>query len=130
MAEQPQVVMAQPAPQEAPPPAALPTAVPTPVPTVVPAAPKPKPHYVVKPGDTLWSISGETAVLGDGFRWPLLFKSNRDQITDPDLIYPAQDLSYENYYPKAEVTDAVDKAKETPPYQPHANPRRSLPVKY
>jgi hypothetical protein len=69
-------------------------------------------------------------VLGDSFRWPLLFKANRDQIADPDLIEPRQDLSYKKQYSSEEIEDAIRKAKETPPYVPHSTPRKSLPVKY
>jgi hypothetical protein len=89
-----------------------------------------KSSYVVKKGDSLWKISGKAAVLGDSFRWPLLFKANRDQIEDPDLIDAKLDLSYKKDYSKDEVEDAVKKAKDTPPFVPHAAPRKSLPVKY
>ena len=27
---------------------------------------------------------------GNGFAWPIIYKANRDQIKDPDLIYPDQ----------------------------------------
>jgi len=118
-----------------------PETTPTPVinaggePTPVPSLPTPEPtpsrsHYVVQPGDSLWKISGEEKVLNDSFRWPLLFKSNRDQILDPDLIEPAQDLSYEGSYSQTEIDEAVSKLKETPPYKPHTAPRKQLPVKY
>ena len=97
---------------------------PTPVPTKVPNS------YIVQKGDSLWAISQQPRVLGDNFRWPLLFKANRDQIIDPDLIEPAQDLTWSDNYSLQEVEDAVGKAKETPPYVPHAKPRKQLPLKY
>ena len=100
--------------------AVLPTPVPTPV----------RKSYVVRKGDSLWEISGDPAILGDNFSWPLLFKSNRDQIIDPDLIEPAQDLTWKEGYTKDEVGDAVNKAKETPPFVPHNKPRKQLPLKY
>ncbi len=104
-------------------------------PVVQAAAPTPTPapsmdSYVVKRGDSLWKISGKDKVLGDAFRWPLLYKANRDQIEDPDLIEPKQDLSYKKDYSQSEIDDAVQKAKDTPPYVPHSTPRKSLPVKY
>jgi hypothetical protein len=104
----------------------------TPTPVVVPTAvPTPaRLHYIVKPGDTLWGIASKDAVLGDNFRWPLLFKENRDQILDPDMIEPAWDLGYQQSYPQAVVDDAVQKAKDTPPYEPRTSPRKQLPVKY
>ena len=94
------------------------------------AVPEVKESYIVKRGDSLWKISAKGKVMGDSFRWPLLFKANRDQITDPDLIEPKQDLSFKKEYSKDEVEEAVKKAKETPPFVPHSAPRKSLPVKY
>jgi hypothetical protein len=97
---------------------------PTPVPTKVPNS------YIVQKGDSLWKISSQPQIMGDNFRWPLLFKANRDQIIDPDIIEPAQDLTWKDNYSLQDVEDAVGKAKETPPYVPHAKPRKQLPLKY
>lgn len=104
-------------------------------PTPVPPLPTPEPtprrnSYIVKTGDSLWSIAGITEVQGDSFRWPLLFKANRDQIIDPDLIEPAQDLTWKDNYTMDEVNDAKTKAGDTPPYSPHSKPRKLLPLKY
>lgn len=46
--------------------------------------------YVVAPGDTLFKIAGSE--LGRGGRWPQIFALNRDQIADPDVIFPGQEL--------------------------------------
>lgn len=46
--------------------------------------------YVVKSGDSLSKIAKE--LLGDANRWPEIFEANRDQIKDPNLIYPGQEL--------------------------------------
>jgi nucleoid-associated protein YgaU len=86
--------------------------------------------YVVKPGDSLWKIAGADGALTDSFRWPLLFRENRDQIEDPDFIYPKQDLRFKKQYTEQEIADAVKKAKDTPAYQPRTEPRKNLPVKY
>ncbi|MEM7075708.1 MAG: hypothetical protein AAF484_11520 [Pseudomonadota bacterium] len=43
---------------------------------------------VVQPGYTLWGISRDR--YGDGFAFVRIFEANRDQIRDPDLIYPGQ----------------------------------------
>ena len=54
--------------------------------------PQPQPRtYVVEPGDTLFGIAAEQ--LGDGNRWPQIFALNRDQIGNPDLIFPGQVLT-------------------------------------
>jgi nucleoid-associated protein YgaU len=50
---------------------------------------KPK-VYVVKSGDSLSKIAKE--VLGDASRWPEIYEANKDQIKDPNLIYPGQEL--------------------------------------
>ncbi|MGH7441613.1 MAG: LysM peptidoglycan-binding domain-containing protein [bacterium] len=86
--------------------------------------------YVVHKGDSLWAIAGKSDVLGDPFRWPLLFKANRDQIVDPDFIQPDQDLSYRTDYSSDEIADAVKKAEATPAYQRHKRPRKVLPIQY
>ena len=46
--------------------------------------------YVVKKGDSLSKIAKE--ILGDAGKWPKIFELNRDQISDPDLIQPGQQL--------------------------------------
>lgn len=43
---------------------------------------------VVQPGDSLWRIARRTH--GDGLAYTLIYQANKDQIRDPDLIYPGQ----------------------------------------
>ncbi|MCT2538680.1 LysM peptidoglycan-binding domain-containing protein [Sedimentimonas flavescens] len=42
----------------------------------------------IEPGNTLWAIAREN--YGDPYLYVRLFEANRDQIRDPDLIYPGQ----------------------------------------
>lgn len=42
----------------------------------------------VQPGFTLWAIS--EGYFGDGVQFVQIFETNRDQIRDPDLIFPGQ----------------------------------------
>ncbi|CAN5340165.1 LysM peptidoglycan-binding domain-containing protein [soil metagenome] len=49
--------------------------------------------HVVKPGDTLWGISG--MFLQRPWRWPELWGMNIDQVRNPHLIYPGQVLYLE-----------------------------------
>jgi nucleoid-associated protein YgaU len=46
---------------------------------------------IVSRGDSLWRIS--RANYGDGMRYSAVYKANRDQIRNPDLIYPGQILA-------------------------------------
>lgn len=43
---------------------------------------------VVESGNSLWRIARRT--YGEGMRYTLIVEANRDQIKDPDLIYPGQ----------------------------------------
>lgn len=43
---------------------------------------------VVQPGNNLWHIA--RSIYGSGVRYTLIFQENREQIRDPDLIYPGQ----------------------------------------
>ncbi|WP_289041379.1 LysM peptidoglycan-binding domain-containing protein [uncultured Aliiroseovarius sp.] len=53
------------------------------------AAPKARAEAVtVQPGSTLWAIAREH--LGEGPLYVRVFAANREQIRDPDLIYPGQ----------------------------------------
>ncbi|MCP4399303.1 MAG: DUF4398 domain-containing protein [bacterium] len=55
------------------------------------ATPRPYPseHVVIK-GESLWWIAEYKQIYDDPFQWPVIFKANRSQIKDPDLIFPDQ----------------------------------------
>jgi len=46
--------------------------------------------YTVEPGDTLRSIAQR--FYGDENQWERIFNANRDQIDDPDTLFPGQVL--------------------------------------
>jgi hypothetical protein len=43
---------------------------------------------VVQPGNSLWRLARSS--YGKGNRYTVIFEANKDQITDPNLIYPGQ----------------------------------------
>ncbi len=67
--------------------------------------------YTVERGDNLWGISGMSSIYGDSYQWPLIYKANRDQIKDPDLIYPNQVLDIDRNASSDEIDAAVEHAK-------------------
>jgi LysM repeat protein len=106
---------------------------PTPAVVAVEATPEPTPasqRYSVAKGDTLWGIAGMQDVYGDNFQWPLVFKANRDQIQDPDIIEIGQDLAISREFGQEEVAMAIENAKKTPRYKAHKKPRTRLPIEY
>ena len=59
-----------------------------PVPAAAEAAPVRPVSVTVQPGFTLWRIAREN--YGDGVLYVKVFEANKDQIRNPDLIYPGQ----------------------------------------
>lgn len=47
-------------------------------------------EYTVNRGDYLWRISRKPDIYGEGIQWMRIYSFNKDQIKDPDLIYPEQ----------------------------------------
>ncbi|MEW6652905.1 MAG: LysM peptidoglycan-binding domain-containing protein [Bacteroidota bacterium] len=46
--------------------------------------------YEVVRGDHLWGIAKKKEHYANPFAWPIIYKANRDQIKNPDLIFPKQ----------------------------------------
>lgn len=92
--------------------AAKPAAKPAPVPT-----PKPQiemvDKYIVGEGETLWTISAQPQVYGEGLLWPLLYQANRDQIKDPRQIFPGQTLDIRRDMTSEEQEEARQRARES-----------------
>ncbi|MEE2698551.1 MAG: LysM peptidoglycan-binding domain-containing protein [Pseudomonadota bacterium] len=48
----------------------------------------PKQFVIVQPGNSLWRLAYKA--YGRGMRYKTIFQANKEQIKDPDLIYPGQ----------------------------------------
>jgi len=48
-------------------------------------------RIVVQPGNSLWKLARES--YGHGVRYTVIYEANKDQIANPDLIYPGQVFS-------------------------------------
>ena len=56
-------------------------------------------NYSVVRGDCLWNISGQEAIYADPIKWPRIYRANRDQIENPNLIYPGQVFAVPRNWP-------------------------------
>ncbi|WP_374340071.1 LysM peptidoglycan-binding domain-containing protein [Methyloversatilis sp.] len=85
-------------------------------------------RHVVKPGDTLWGIAG--LFLKEPWRWPEVWRLNREQIRNPHLIYPGQIVYLEDFNgsPRLRVGQPVRLSPQT--YEePVKEPIASIPHK-
>lgn len=69
-------------------------------------------QYQVVSGDSLWGISGKSAIYDDPYQWPLIYKANRQKIADPDMIHPGQVLGINRDASETEIKDAINHAKK------------------
>lgn len=73
--------------------------------------------YTVTHGENLFAIAGRRKVYGDALLWPLIYKANRDQIKDPQQIYPGQRLTIPRGISKQEMEQARITARESTIFQ-------------
>lgn len=79
-------------------------------------APNAPEEYTVKRGDTLWGVSG--MFLTSPWRWPELWGMNLEEVRNPHLIYPGQQLVLEKVDGRArlrlrQAADGTAPPKET-----------------
>lgn len=67
--------------------------------------------HVVAAGEHLWGIAGYTHIYNDPYQWPAIFKRNRAQINDADLIYPGQELVIQRDLTEDQIQRAIDHAR-------------------
>ena len=82
-------------------------------------------RYVVKNGDTLWSISGK--YLYSPWQWNRLWGANRSAIRNPHLIYPGQVLvlRYVNGQPRLGFEHAQTRSDGIPVIKLHPRVRET-----
>ncbi|WP_421695599.1 Ig-like domain-containing protein [Aestuariivirga sp.] len=71
-------------------------------PAAAPALPKDG-RIVIQPGNNLWRIS--RVLYGNGAKFTTLYEANKDQIRNPNLIYPGQVFKTPEVAPKVETVD-------------------------
>ncbi len=49
-------------------------------------------YHIVQRGETLKSIARNSPLYGDESYWELIYKANRDQIADPKVLHPGQQI--------------------------------------
>ena len=79
-----------------------------------PAKPK-EGRVVIQPGNNLWRIS--RVLYGDGSKFTMLYEANKDQIRDPNRIYPGQVFKTPDVAPSSESIDP----KRREPLKPEEN---------
>lgn len=67
--------------------------------------------YTVVLGDSLWGISGKREIYANPYQWPLIYKANKDQIKDADLIHPGQKFDIRKHPAQTDVDAAVEHAR-------------------
>lgn len=79
--------------------------------------------YTVVKGDHLWGIAKKKEHYDNPFAWPKIYQANRDQIKNPDLIYPKQVFKIPNLTEeeKAKYDKIRRNYKPAPPVQTQTN---------
>jgi LysM repeat protein len=76
-------------------------------------------EYTVKSGDTLYGIAGKR--YGNGADWPTVYDANKQEIADPNLIFPGEKLTIPGHAGAVSIVSA--------PYMPkHSATTGPIPV--
>ncbi|NVO00344.1 MAG: LysM peptidoglycan-binding domain-containing protein [Geobacteraceae bacterium] len=71
-------------------------------------------RHTVKRGETLPQIAALPEVFGDSSLWPLIYRANRDQIGNPAVLWPGQDLRIPRNSERSDISEARRFAAERP----------------
>lgn len=71
-------------------------------------------RHTVKRGETLPQIAALPEVFGDSTLWPLIYRANRDQISNPAVLWPGQDLRIPRNSDRGDINEARRFAAEHP----------------
>lgn len=63
-------------------------------------------QYTVRRGETLPQIAGRSEIYNDSSLWPLIYRSNRDQIRDPKRLWPGQVLFIPRHFSNDDALEA------------------------
>jgi len=66
----------------------------------------PPASYTVRRGETLPQISARTEIYNDSTLWPIIYRSNRDQIRDPKRLWPGQVLVIPRNFSRDDADEA------------------------
>lgn len=88
-------------------------------------------RYVVVKGDTLWAISGK--FLKDPWRWPEIWKLNKEEIKNPHLIYPGDVVVLDRANGELRLVKNAkyqgrDFEKRSPQTRVEPSERRAIPI--
>ena len=62
--------------------------------------------YTVRRGETLPQIAARSEIYNDATLWPLIYRSNRDQIRNPTQLWPGQVLKIPRHFSRDEAMEA------------------------
>ncbi len=62
--------------------------------------------YTVRRGETLPQIAGRSEIYNDSSLWPIIYRSNRDQISDPKRLWPGQVLVIPRHFSRDDAVGA------------------------
>jgi hypothetical protein len=89
---------------------------------VLELAPGAPDSYTVQKGDTLWDIAAK--FLKEPWRWPQIWRLNKDQIRNPHLIYPGEVVRLDRSGPTLAVEGAPTAAGVPPDVRPRIRAER------